>query len=258
MRHTTPCTTQALLKSIIASLNSISPLEPVWRSGVVHKGGPHYRLRGTAGPASIGEDECLILGDLIAHFEPVNCFIIGNGFGLSSVWIAKLMENNGGRSVVTLDNHSEGDGQRCFAVAEELRTLTQSSILRNRYGISPQDLVATASGDLYDLIFIDGGHSHPQVTADFHGVQPLLVKKGILCWHDYWLAGVAASVAEAEHAGYRCLKVNSSCEMVFGTRDEEVFREMKALFSRAEAPSRRRHPCARLKLTLAYLTAKLR
>jgi hypothetical protein len=68
------------------------------------------------------------------------------------------------------------------------------------------------------------------------GVQHLLGPDGIVLWHDYWLAGVSESVTTARQSGYRCAKVNSSCEMVFGTRDEAVFPEIQALFDDAETP----------------------
>src|SRR5262245_56395794 len=115
---------RALIQSIVISLDSITGLDRIWNRGVIHRGGPHYRLRGTIGPVSIGEDECLILGTLITHFTPARCFVIGNGFGLSSVFIARMMEANGGESVITLDSKKEGDGERCFETAERLRILT--------------------------------------------------------------------------------------------------------------------------------------
>jgi predicted O-methyltransferase YrrM len=244
---------RSLVQRIVVSLESIAGLERIWKRGVVHRGGPHYRLRGTLGPVSIGEDECLILGKLIAHFRPANCFIIGNGFGLSSAFIAKMMEANGGVFVITLDSKEEGDGERCFETAEELRIRMGCRILRNKHGVSPQDISKTGESVGYDLIFIDGDHSHPQATNDFRGVQHLLRKDGILCWHDYWLAGVPDSVSEAQRSGYRCVKVNSSCEMVFGTKDEAVFQEIGALFDNAETPTRRRHPLAQFMLSRSFL-----
>ncbi|MGZ9004759.1 MAG: class I SAM-dependent methyltransferase [Burkholderiales bacterium] len=244
---------RSLVRHTVVSLESIAGLERIWKRGVVHRGGPHYRLRGTTGPVSIGEDECLMLGKLIARFRPDDCFIIGNGFGLSSAFIAKTMEAYGGASVVTLDSKAEGDGELCFKTAEELRIRMDCRILRNITGFSPEDIEKTAEGACYDLVFIDGDHSHPQATNDFCGVRHLLRKDGILCWHDYWLEGVPESVEEAQRDGYRCLKVNSSCEMVFGTKDEAIFREIGKLFNEAEAPTRRSHPLARFKLSRSFL-----
>jgi hypothetical protein len=49
----TPAAT--LVRHVVASLESIDRLEQIWKRGIVHVGGAHYRLRGTTGPISIGE-----------------------------------------------------------------------------------------------------------------------------------------------------------------------------------------------------------
>jgi hypothetical protein len=169
-----------------------------------------------------------------------------------------MMEANGGVSVITLDSKVEGDGERCFQTAEELRIGMDCRILRNKHGVSPQDVDKTAESVLYDLVFIDGDHSHPQATNDFYAVRHLLRKDGILCWHDYWLEGVPDSVAEAQRSGYRCTKINTSCEMVFGTMDEAVFREIGKMFDDVEMPTRRVHPLARFMLTGTFLWATIK
>ena len=82
----------------------------VWPKGLLNPGGPHRRLRGHHYPISIGEDECLVFGKLIAGLRPQHCYIIGNAFGFGSAYIADAMKHNGGKSVITLDNQSEGAG----------------------------------------------------------------------------------------------------------------------------------------------------
>jgi len=243
-----------LIRGIVQELDNIAGLDVVWKHGVVHLGGPHYRLRGTLGPVSLGEDECVVFGRLIEEFKPTNCFIIGNAFGLSSVFIAKMMESCGGKSVVTLDSKSEGDGQRCFETAARLRERMNCRLLTNNAGWSPDDIDNVANDESYDLIFIDGDHSHPQVTRDFHGVKHLAREDSILCWHDYWLAGVPESVEAAQYEGYHTIKVNSSCEIVFGTRSDTVLHRVVSLYSNTERPRKRRRPVAYLKLYHALLS----
>jgi predicted O-methyltransferase YrrM len=240
------------LDRIIDSLEAIAGLDRIWTRGLVHRGGPHYRLRGSAGPVTIGEDECLLLGDLIAHFRPKTCFVIGNGFGLSSIYIATVMEANCGASVITLDSKTEGNGELCFRMAEQLCARMGCRILRNEQGYSPQDIEKTIPGDLLDLTLIDGDHSHPQATRDFLGVQRFIGEHGIVCWHDFWLAGVAKSVEEAQRHGYHCVKVNTSCEMVLGTKNERVYRELQSLFGATEAPRPRKRPLARMRVSGSF------
>lgn len=249
---------EAVIRNIVRNLDDIVRLETVFRRGAVHAGGPHYRLRGTLGPISIGEDECIVFGRLIKELRPVNCFIIGNGFGLSSVFISKMMEMHGGKSVITLDAKCEGDGDLCFEVAARLRDSLQCRILTNRYGWSPQDIDRAADAEAYDLIFIDGLHRHPQASMDFQGVRHLAHRDTIICWHDYWMLGIGQSVEEAQRVGYHCLKVNTSCEMVFGTQSEAVHRRIDSLYDNTEEPHKRLRPAAFLKACNALLVGAVR
>lgn len=247
-----------VMKSVVTSLRAIDRVDTIWRRGLVHAGGPHYRLSGTTGPVSIGEDECSKLGKLIVTFRLSRGFIIGNGFGLSSAFIATIMQDSGGTSLVTVDDMTEGDGRRCFDTAEKLRRRLGCQILRNERGRSPEDIGRVAGTGPYDLVLIDGNHAHPHVIADFRGVQPLLRNDSIVCWHDYWLEGVASSVSEARRAGFHCAHVKSSCEMVFGTKDERVCGAIRTLFDAGEPPERGRHPMARLTVSASSLWARMK
>src|SRR5262245_46552125 len=142
-----------LVRSVVSGLDDVCRTERVFARGAVHAGGPHYRIAGTLGPISIGEDECAVFGRVVAAFRPARCFMIGNAFGLSSVFIAKAMELHGGVAVVTLDNQSEGDGALCVAVAGALRDRLGARLLLNRIGASPEDVPAAAGDALYDLVF---------------------------------------------------------------------------------------------------------
>ncbi len=248
---------KAIIREVVQNLQEIAPLERIWTRGAVHPGGPHYRVRGTRGPISIGEDECAAFGRLIQEFTPDRCFIIGNAFGLSSVFIAKMMELHGGQSVVTLDNHSEGSGHRCAGIAERLAARLDCRLLENVTGTSPDDIARSAGGYRYDLILIDGLHRHPQATRDFRGVLCIARPDTIFCWHDYWMPGIPQSVDEASRAGCHCRKINSSCEMVFGTRNGERFSRIVAMYDNAEQPRKRLRPRAFIKLCYVLMTGTI-
>ncbi len=247
-----------VLRNVIATLDKIAGLERVLPHGAVHPGGPHYRLRGSVGPISIGEDECAVFARVIERFAPADCFIVGNAFGLSSVFISKMMEANGGRSVVTLDAKCEGDGDRCFDIAARLRDEMACTILTNKVGWSPQDIDSAAERDAYDLIFLDGLHRHPQVSKDFHGVKHLAHDETILCWHDYWMPGIPQSVAEAQRDGFECIKINCSCEIVLGTRSHSVFETISEMFDNVETPQPRRRILAFLRICHAVATGAVK
>lgn len=55
-----------------------------------------------------------------------------------------------------------------------------------------------ASGDLFDMVFIDDGHDYEFVHADISNSRPLVRPGGLLCGHDYDMAwpGVMKAVNE--------------------------------------------------------------
>lgn len=219
------------LQRVTRALDGLAPIGFLWTKGLLNPGGPHRRLKGHHYPISMGEDECLVFGKLIEAFKPEHCYIIGNAFGFSSAYIADVMKRNGGKSCVTLDNQSEGAGQHAAGIAQALtEKLGLTDILRNKKGSAPQDIASTAEQKLYDLIFIDGLHRHPQVTHDFNGVLPYCGDNTIVVFHDSWIIGVPEAVDRAKEAGFRCLWVPTSCEMILTTRNPAHFAKLQQLF----------------------------
>jgi predicted O-methyltransferase YrrM len=219
------------LERVTTALDRIAEVGFLWEKGLLNPGGPHRRLRGHHYPISIGEDECRLFGTLIEAFRPEHCYIIGNAFGFSSAYIADVMKRCGGKSVITLDNQSEGAGQKAAAIAQALADeLELGSILKNKKGTAPADIAATVEQKAYDLLFIDGLHRHPQVTHDFDGVLPFAAPDSIVVFHDSWIIGVPEAVARAKQQGFRCLWIPTSCEMILATRDAERFAKLKTLF----------------------------
>lgn len=217
---------------VVAALDRVADTSLLWGRGLLNPGGPHRRLRGHMYPISIGEDECIVFGRLVERFRPRHCFIVGNAFGFSSAYIADVMHQHGGQSVTTLDNQSEGEGERIAGVAQALTDeLGLAEILENCKGSSPDDIARVAKQTSYELVFIDGLHRHPQVTRDLHGVLPYCDAKSIVVFHDSWIVGVPEAVEEAKKLGFRCLWVPTSCEMILATRDEQVFSDLRATFA---------------------------
>lgn len=221
----------ASLTRVVQALGTIAETSLLWPEGLLNPGGPHRRLEGKHYPISIGEDECLVFGKLIEAFRPEHCYIIGNAFGFSSAYIADAMKRAGGKSVVTLDNQSEGDGQRTAMIAQRLTdALDLGDILKNEKGSAPQDIPRTAALHGYDLAFIDGLHRHPQVTHDFHGMLPHCTENALVVFHDSWIIGVPEAVDAAKAEGFRCLWIPTSCEMIVATRDVARFERLREVF----------------------------
>lgn len=224
------------LNQVDRALSEVEDISLVWKDGLMNHGGPHRRLAGTFSPISIGSDECEVFHKIIEKFKPENCYIIGNAFGFSSAFIALAMEKNGGRSVITLDSQTEGDGERCAAAAENLSAKLGLSILKNKKGFSPQDIPSTADDEKYDMVFIDGLHSHPQVTKDFLGILPFTDDSTIFVWHDFWIRGIPECVQEAVKRNYTCLWLATSCEMVVGVKDKVTCENLQEIFPEAKKP----------------------
>ena len=218
------------LHRVVTALDEVAETSLVWPSGLINDGGPHRVLAGTLFPVSIGEDECAVFGRLIERFHPEHAFIVGNAFGFSSCYIADVMRQHGGKTVVTLDSEVEGRGKACAEIARQLADKLELSLLKNKKGQSPTDTASVVETDRHDLVFIDGNHGHPHVTRDFNGILPYTHSQTILVWHDFWLSGIIPCLRAAESHGFRWLWLPTSCEMVLGVRDESVFTELQKMF----------------------------
>jgi predicted O-methyltransferase YrrM len=218
------------LDKLVSALQEMADVKLVWRNGFANRGGPHRRLAGNKTPISIGEDECELFAKLIVALRPENCFIVGNAFGFSSAFIAMVMQDHGGRSVITLDAQTEGYGERNAQVARALTERLSLKILKNKKGFSPRDVPAAVEDPTYDLIFLDGCHDHPQVTYDLLGALPYAHEKSVIVLHDFWLRGVLHGARAAEAAGFHCWLVRTSCEIVLCTRDQATFDKLREVF----------------------------
>ncbi len=218
------------LQRVVTALDKVARTSLVWPRGLINPGGPHRVLAGTLLPVSIGEDECAVFGRLIERFRPAHTFIVGNAFGFSSCYIADVMSQHGGQSVVTLDSEVEGRGRDCAAVARRLADTLQLNLLRNKKGRSPEDTARAVETDCHDLVFIDGDHRHPQVMRDFEGILPYTDEHTIFVWHDFWMTGIVPCLRLAESRGMKWMGLPTSCEMILGTRDAGIFSELRDMF----------------------------
>lgn len=215
---------------VVSALDEVAEISLVWPRGLLHPGGPHRVLAGSLLPISIGEDECAVFGRLIERYRPAHAFIVGNAFGFSSCYIADVMRQNGGASVVTLDSEIEGSGQACAVVARRLADRLELTLLKNKKGRSPEDIPWAVETEFHDLVFIDGDHRHPQVTRDFEAILPYTGPHTIFVWHDFWMTGILPCLRLAAQHGFRWLWLPTSCEMVLGVREASTFADLQQMF----------------------------
>lgn len=126
---------------------------------------------------------------------------VGSYCGKSSVYLGAGVREAGG-TLLCLDHHrgseehqpGEGyhDPELFDPVVERMDTLPALRRTLHRAGLEStsvllvgrsQDIAPVWSTPLA-MVFIDGGHSHPQAHADFDGWAPKLMQGGILAIHD--------------------------------------------------------------------------
>jgi hypothetical protein len=89
---------------------------------------------------------------------------------------------------------------------------------------------SAVEASVHELVFIDGDHSHPQVTRDLEAVLPFVDERSVLVFHDGWIRGVPEAVDRARAEGFRCLWIPTSCEMILATRGADTLLRLQALF----------------------------
>lgn len=161
-------------------------------------------------PSAVTEDEARELARLAAGRKVLE---IGSHRGRSTIALA-----GAARIVHAVDWH-RGDIQAGMGdtLQEFLGHLT-------RYGVRDQvvvhlgrfeDVLPVLLREAFDMVFLDGLHDRASVDRDVQLLRPLVVKKGILAFHDYGIAGFGVTgavdaLAKAEGAvkkGVRSLAV---------------------------------------------------
>lgn len=67
------------------------------------------RLRDVLGPPYGSEDICMLLYTLVKREKPERVVELGTGLGVSTMWMAKALKENGGGVVLTYDDEREGE-----------------------------------------------------------------------------------------------------------------------------------------------------
>jgi hypothetical protein len=142
-------------------------------------------------------------------------FVIGNAFGYSTIIVGLLFASqsngDGGRgngfvgggrggasssgSVDVIDAETEAS---CNHVGSMLtRSVANASRLDVALssGMSPQDVPGAMRSPRYDLAFIDGEHTGPQLAKDFAVVAPRMAPRGVVVLHDVGFFNLHEAVA---------------------------------------------------------------
>ncbi len=132
----------------------------------------------------IAMTEMFFFESLCPVWNPSNVFIIGNAFGLSSIFLSVL---NPQATVVAIDAAVEGlDNDRGNQLTRQI-ALEEGLQLEVVHGVSPQDVPSIVKNRLngkVDLVFIDGLHTEHQQELDFEACWEFGRDRAIYCFHD--------------------------------------------------------------------------
>lgn len=144
---------------------------------------------------------CDVIAGLIVTRGCRRVLEIGTLFGYSTLHIAEALTHTGG-TVDTVDlalpERTWGDGSIVRdihkAAANHAALGGFSEIIRFHHGDSTEVLPRMVlSGDIFDLVFIDGAHDRYTVTLDFMNAANLLAPDGVIVFDDIGRAMAASS-----------------------------------------------------------------
>jgi len=130
-------------------------------------------------------------------------YIIGNSFGLSTFFIADVFPQ---ASIDVIDAEAEGlDVQEGSNVTRRIASEDFPNV-QLTIGYSPQDVAKAMRFEKYNLIFIDGYHSHEQVMLDYNIMLPYAESDCVIYFHDIMSCNLKSSwdkiKADAISKGY--------------------------------------------------------
>jgi predicted O-methyltransferase YrrM len=149
----------------------------------------YNRLRGGARcPVVIYQDhnELRALRAIVRDLKPKRILEIGSMFG-GTLWC--WMQDAPGANITNIDVMVWPDDPRRAAVEDARRQwpvwANESGALLNTINLHSTDPQAIQdAGNVYDFIFIDGGHDYETVKADYENYWPMLRKGGLMAFHD--------------------------------------------------------------------------
>lgn len=179
-----------------------------------------FRAQGSNGvsTASIGNDECNIFFELQKVINAKNIFIVGHGFGLSSL---AFHDRDTSQNIISIDNWSHNQQSE---LGEPLsKTLSeQYPDIRCVTGTSPDDVDdGLLSFDIteIDIAFIDGNHTDAAAKEDYLAISKYLTKHSLVLFHN------ANATQEAITGVYEAhgKSIFDSSEMLFSWGPTQIF-----------------------------------
>lgn len=144
--------------------------------------------------AGIAVDESIVLHGISEILRPKNILIIGNSYGISTVFLAL---SNSGANLVAIDKYrTEGLKQtKALLVGLPKAEVVQAS--------TPDDLellVAERFRNGLDLVLLDAVHENDIQTAEYQTLRPHMNTGGVIVMHDVLSCNLLDSVDHLKHS----------------------------------------------------------
>lgn len=133
---------------------------------------------------SISLGEARFIHGLIEFFRPKRFLEVGMASGFSTGIIARSLDANGGRSLLSIDHDDTffaDPKKRNGFIFHEIYNGDMLEVELKKFTISP-DLKKL--GKQFDMVFVDANHQHPWPTIDMMCVWPFMIGKRIMILHD--------------------------------------------------------------------------
>lgn len=171
---------------------AVSEFDSDWEachSAIVHETTPD-RIGAAVSP---GDRKALYR--VVRNFRPRRVLEFGTYIGMSTYYIAKALEANGGGDITTVDIvdvNSEAGAWRNVGLTKPPSQIADSLRLADMITFVAMPAANFMENDIgpYDLIFLDGDHS---ASAFYHEVirsLDMLSPRGLILLHDFFLDGV--------------------------------------------------------------------
>lgn len=146
-----------------------------------------YRQHWKAGWGSISINELGFVQDLVTRHRPEHFVEIGMASGLSTGFIARFLDENGGRSITSIDHDNTFFGDPTKANGFLFPEIYKGKAVDSRLLKFKTALDVDEVDGAWQMAFVDANHQHPWPLIDTLALWPKLVGPKLVIHHDLLL-----------------------------------------------------------------------
>jgi predicted O-methyltransferase YrrM len=159
----------------------------------------------------------MLLYWMIREFKPVNVIETGTHRGLTSLYMAQALYDNGVGHLTTADPFDEWGQVGNFRKFPELEKLITFRNIKGEDMLLDQENI--------DFAFIDGFHEEEVVTPEIETLLPRLNGRAIVVFHDCWYSNWGGVNEACEKAGLHTVWLPTKNALRLYSKHEQKPRE---------------------------------